>query len=121
MAAGKERAVIERSLVCLLTSLHGYKTTIELRNEDYIEGTIDHVDGFMNITISDAKFVTNSGEEFHYSKMVLVGEKIRYVHIPDEIDMRQAIEQKLTSIENSRNRKSERRKGGKRRQNMLKS
>lgn len=109
-AAGKERVAIERTLVCLLTALRGYKTTVELRNEDYIEGTVDHVDGFMNITFSGVKFVSHSGQVFEYDTMVVLGEKVRYVHIPDEIDMRKAIEQQLNVIEGSRNRKSERRK-----------
>lgn len=111
-AAGKERAVIERSLVCLLTALRGHKTTVELRNEDSIEGTVDHVDGFMNISFSGVKFVSHTGEVFHYEKMVILGEKVRYVHIPDEINMRKAIEQELNAIEGTRNRKSERRKRG---------
>lgn len=111
MAAGRERAIKERSLVCLLSALQGHKTTIELRNEDYVEGTVSHVDGFMNVTLSDAKFFKNKSEQAElFPKIFLLGEKIRYVHIPDEIDMRQAIENELRSIEESRKVKNERRK-----------
>jgi small nuclear ribonucleoprotein (snRNP)-like protein len=113
MASGRERAVKERSLVCLLTALRGYKTTVELRNEDSVEGTVTHVDGFMNVTISNAKFVkskVNGGEVQHFPTMFVLGEKIRYVQIPDEIDMRQAIESELKSIGESRKIKRERRK-----------
>ncbi|XP_001630770.2 U7 snRNA-associated Sm-like protein LSm10 [Nematostella vectensis] len=106
--AGRERAIAERSLVCLIKAVQGYNTTVELRNESYLEGFIEHVDGFMNIKMKDVKFVKASGEVDNLPAMFIVGTQIRYVHIPDEIDMRKAIEQELGKIQGTRTVKRER-------------
>lgn len=116
MASGRERATSERTLVCLLQALQGHRTTVELRNESSAEGLIKNVDGFMNISMSDVKFSKQSGQEvLDFPTMFIQGKQIRYVQIPDFIDMRKAIEEQLTKIGNTRKAKIERRmkRGGK--------
>lgn len=116
MASGRERATSERTLVCLLQALQGHRTTVELRNESSAEGVIKNVDGFMNISMSDVKFSKQSGQEvLDFPTMFIQGKQIRYVQIPDFIDMRKAIEEQLTKIGNTRKAKIERRmkRGGK--------
>lgn len=106
MAGGRERAVSERTLVCLLQAVQGHSTTVELRNESSVEGLIENVDGFMNISMTDVKFSKQSGREvirvMHFPTMFIQGRQIRYVHIPDFIDMRKAIEEQLKKIEKTR-------------------
>ena len=117
MASGRERATSERTLVCLLQAVQGHRTIIELRNESSAEGLIDNVDGFMNISMSDVKFSKQNGQEvMDFPTMFIQGKQIRYVEIPDYIDMRKAIEEQLTKIGNTRKAKIGRpvRKGGKR-------
>ena len=116
MAGGRERAASERTLVCLLQAVQGHRTTVELRNESSAEGLIDNVDGFMNISMSDVKFSKQNGREvLDFPTMFIQGRQIRYVQIPDFIDMRKAIEEQLTKIGNTRKAKTGRRmkRGGK--------
>uniref|UniRef100_A0A131X8Y5 Putative small nuclear ribonucleoprotein smd1 n=1 Tax=Hyalomma excavatum TaxID=257692 RepID=A0A131X8Y5_9ACAR len=86
MATPRERALISKSLVLMLQSLRGRQTTIELRNELSIYGTVENVDAFMNVDLSDATVVGPNGEET-YASFFVQGRQVRYVHIPDDIDM----------------------------------
>ena len=103
MAGGRERAESERTLVCLLQAVQGHRTIVELRNESFAEGRVENVDGFMNISMSDVKFVKGeSGEVIQFPSMFIHGRQIRYVQIPDIIDMRKAIEEQLSKIGRTR-------------------
>lgn len=115
MAGGRERAVAERTLVCLLQAVQGHRTTVELRNESSAEGLIENVDGFMNISMSDVTFTKgNGGEVMDFPTMFIHGRQIRYVQIPDFIDMRKAIDEQLSKIGNTRKIPARRmKKGGK--------
>ena len=42
---GQEKFYSCNTLVCLLQALRGHRTTVELRNEAEVHGTIDNVDG----------------------------------------------------------------------------
>ena len=118
MASGRERATSEKTLVCLLQAVHGHGTIVELRNESSAEGMNYNVDGFMNIfSTSDVKFSKQNGQEvMDFPTMFVQGKQIRYVQIPDFIDMWKAIEEQVTKIGNRRKAKIGRpvRKGGKR-------
>lgn len=102
MAGGRERALSERTLVCLLQAVQGQRTTVELRNESSAEGLIENVDGFMNISMSDVTFTKGNGEVMGFPTMFIHGRQIRYVQIPDFIDMRKAIDEQLSKIGNTR-------------------
>lgn len=102
MAGGRERALSERTLVCLLQAVQGQRTTVELRNESSAEGLIENVDGFMNISMSDVTFTKGNGEVMGFPTMFIHGRQIRYVQIPDIIDMRKAIDEQLSKIGNTR-------------------
>ncbi|XP_022783362.1 U7 snRNA-associated Sm-like protein LSm10 [Stylophora pistillata] len=103
MAGGRERAVAERSLVCLLQAVEGHRTIVELRNESSAEGLIENVDGFMNVRMSDVKFTKGSGGDIvDFPTMFIHGRQIRYVQIPDYIDMRKAIEEQLSKLGRTR-------------------
>ncbi|KAH9381190.1 hypothetical protein HPB48_003167 [Haemaphysalis longicornis] len=70
----------------MLQALRGRKTTVELRNELIIWGTVDRVDAFMNVEMSDVTVTGPRGEET-YASFFVQGRQVRYVHIPDDIDM----------------------------------
>ncbi|XP_037281898.2 U7 snRNA-associated Sm-like protein LSm10 [Rhipicephalus microplus] len=86
MATPRERALVAKSLVLMLQSLRGRQTTIELRNELSVWGTVESVDAFMNVDLSDATVVGPSGEK-NYASFFVQGRQVRYIHIPDDIDM----------------------------------
>ncbi len=100
---GAEKIKAEQSLVCLLHACKGYTTTVELRDESSILGKIENVDGFMNIIVSSAQLSKLNGNVQRFDELFVQGSKIRFVHIPDEIDMRKAIKEQLKAIENTRN------------------
>ena len=101
---GSEKFRTEQTLVCLLHACKGYETTVELQDESSIFGKIAHVDGFMNIRISKATLTRVDGHVQQFDEMFIQGTRIRYVHIPDEIDMISAINQQLDAIKKTRNR-----------------
>ena len=100
--SGKERANTERTLLCLLRGCQGYRTLVELRNESTVYGKLLNCDGFMNLIIADALFTKINGESKQFTEIHILGKNIRYVHIPDEIDIRTAIEQEISKIAKSR-------------------
>lgn len=57
----KERFLYYNSLVCLAKALEGYYTIVDLRNEAYLSGKIESVDGYMNIEMSDVTFYNPRG------------------------------------------------------------
>ena len=59
----RERAVASKTLVCLLQGIVGYHTTVELRNENAVTGTVMSVDANMNVSLEDAVFTTLDGNE----------------------------------------------------------
>lgn len=97
----RERALAERTLVCLLQACEGHKTIVELRNESYAEGVIEKVDGFMNVNMNTVEFTKQGAESLQLEELFIQAKQIRFVHIPDEINMREAIEAKLKKLEDS--------------------
>uniref|UniRef100_A0A1X7VC31 Sm domain-containing protein n=1 Tax=Amphimedon queenslandica TaxID=400682 RepID=A0A1X7VC31_AMPQE len=75
-----------RTLLCFLQGLQNCKTTVELRNEITIKGTIVNVDDKMNTTISGAEYKYLDGTVMNCENLFIQGSQIRYVHIPDDID-----------------------------------
>eukprot|EP00047_Mylnosiga_fluctuans_P008653 m.8242 g.8242 ORF g.8242 m.8242 type:complete len:116 (-) comp2267_c0_seq1:188-535(-) len=85
----------QRSLVCFLQGMAGVCTTIELRNETTVHGTIETVDALMGMTITDAVLRTLHGEEQHFESFYVIGKHVRYVHVPDDIHVEQTIRNRL--------------------------
>lgn len=92
MATDRERFLIRNTLLSLLKAVEGKETTIELRNENSVSGKIQNVDPYMNVLMNDVVFKSFSGASQKFSSFFVQGPNIRYVHIPDEIDMRAAID-----------------------------
>ncbi|CAN7989468.1 unnamed protein product [Ixodes hexagonus] len=111
MATPKERAVACKSLILLLQAVEGRTTTVELRNEIVVHGTIDKVDSYMNVDMANVRLTVPASadgsaaspagrfEQFH-----IQGRQVRYVHIPDDIDMMAALKQKLEALRGGRGR-----------------
>lgn len=95
MASDREKFLIRNTLISLLKAVEGMVTTVELRNENAVTGLIQNVDPFMNIVMEDVVFKSYRGISHNFSSFFVQGMNIRYVHIPDEIDMRAAIDQEV--------------------------
>lgn len=94
----KERTIAENSLVLLLQGLHSRVTTVELRDESVAVGRVVNVDAFMNVRLGEATFTDRHGRARPLQDLFITGRNVRYVHIPDEVDIRATIEQQLQLI-----------------------
>ncbi|XP_053560762.1 U7 snRNA-associated Sm-like protein LSm10 [Bombina bombina] len=98
----KERTIAENSLVILLQGLHGYVTTVDLRDESSVTGCIINVDAFMNIRLSNVKYIDRKEKEIQLDEIFVTGRNVRYVHIPEEVNIIRTIEDQLKKIHNIR-------------------
>lgn len=98
METGEEKQQSRRTLVCLLQALEGRDTTIELRNETSFLGRVSHVDAMMNVTLSAAAFYRADGTRLDLEDVFIQGRQIRYVHIPEDIDMTKAIRTRICEL-----------------------
>ncbi|KAG7165740.1 U7 snRNA-associated Sm-like protein LSm10 [Homarus americanus] len=84
------------TLTCLVMGLTGWKTTVELHNDTFVSGLITDVDVKMNMEMTDARYTDGNGKTVMMNNFHIMGRKIRYVHIPDKIDIMKLIQQKVT-------------------------
>ncbi|CAH2221903.1 U7 snRNA-associated Sm LSm10 [Pelobates cultripes] len=98
----KERTIAENSMVILLQGLHGYVTTVDLRDESTARGTITNVDAFMNIRLANVTYKDRQGKEAKLDDLFVTGRNVRYVHIPEEVDIIRTIEEQLQKIQSIR-------------------
>ncbi|XP_069828756.1 U7 snRNA-associated Sm-like protein LSm10 isoform X2 [Dendropsophus ebraccatus] len=98
----KERTIAENSLVLLLQGLHGRVTTVDLRNESSATGTVLNVDAFMNIRLKKVTYTDRHGQEAKLDDLFITGRNVRYVHIPEEVEIIPTIEEQLRKIQSVR-------------------
>ncbi|XP_027720476.1 U7 snRNA-associated Sm-like protein LSm10 [Vombatus ursinus] len=99
----KERTIAENSLVILLQGLRGLVTTVDLRDETVARGRVDNVDAFMNIRLAEVTYTDRQGQQVQLDDLFVTGRNVRYVHIPDDVDITATIEQQLQAIHRVRN------------------
>lgn len=94
----REYAKLLNSLTVLLKGLEGKVTTIELRNESSVRGRIDSVDYLMNVTLTDAVVFSLDGRQLICEEFFVQGKNVRYIHIPDDVDIMKTIEEQVEMI-----------------------
>ena len=94
---------------------------MDLRNENSVKGKLMKVDGFMNVHMCDVVFTTWDGEESKLEFFYVQGKNIRYVHIPDEVDMLDAIKSQLSVYDNVAGRVERAAKGPNREERKLRA
>lgn len=99
----KERTISENSLIILLQGLQGQVTTVDLRDESVAHGRIDNVDAFMNIRLAKVTYTDRWGHQAELDDLFVTGRNVRYVHIPDDVNITKTIEQQLQVIHRVRN------------------
>ncbi|KAM9838193.1 U7 snRNA-associated Sm-like protein LSm10 isoform 1-T2 [Aulostomus maculatus] len=99
----RERTIAENSMVVLLQGLQGQVTTVDLRNEGTARGRVVNVDAFMNIRLEDVLYRDRRGQLTKLQDLFITGRNIRYVHIPDHVDIMKTIEGQLAKIHRVRN------------------
>ncbi|XP_072018296.1 U7 snRNA-associated Sm-like protein LSm10 [Amphiura filiformis] len=97
-ASLREKYKSTNSLICLLQGIMNRVTTVELRNESTATGLIENVDGFMNIKMKDVTFVSSDGTKTKMDEFFVQGPQIRYVQIPDDVNMMQVMNAQLPGM-----------------------
>ncbi|NXM06004.1 LSM10 protein, partial [Tyrannus savana] len=97
-----ERTIAENSLVILLQGLRGHVTTVELRDESAAAGLVTGVDAFMNVRLAEVTLTDRRGAVTRLEQLFVSGRNVRYVHIPDGVDIRATIEEQLRAIQRVR-------------------
>ncbi|XP_064119436.1 U7 snRNA-associated Sm-like protein LSm10 isoform X2 [Macrobrachium nipponense] len=90
------------TLACLLMGLEGWKTTVELHNDAFVTGLIVEVDAKMNMEMQGARYTDGNGKSVLLDNFHVRGRKIRYVHIPDQVDVTKLISEKVTPRDSKR-------------------
>eukprot|EP00741_Cyanophora_paradoxa_P001128 tig00000459_g1088.t1 len=83
------------SLSVLLYALIGERVIVDLRNDVSFCGVLDEVDGSMNMQLIDVARTAVDGTVDRFDLMFLSGRVVRYVHIPDSIDVGKAIDEQI--------------------------
>lgn len=99
----RERTIAENSLVVLLQGVQGQVTTVELRDESSARGRVVNVDAFMNIRLEDVDYRDRRGRPSRLQDLFVTGRNIRYVHIPEHMDIMKTIQGQLAKIHRVRN------------------
>ncbi|KAG9281360.1 U7 snRNA-associated Sm-like protein LSm10 [Astyanax mexicanus] len=94
----RERTIAENSLVVLLQGLHGQVTTVDLRDESTARGRVVNVDAFMNIRLEKVLYRDRKGRVSEMADLFITGRNVRYVHIPDHMDIGDTIQTQLDKI-----------------------
>jgi len=108
------------SLVCLLQALVGQRIRVELRNETDLRGKLESVSPDMTMRLFALTELPPRGRKRRVESLTVPGKQIRYVHIPDSVDIGRtldAYERKLVkakSIYERRKRKDPAREAQKR-------
>ncbi|KAL7868402.1 hypothetical protein SRHO_G00097860 [Serrasalmus rhombeus] len=94
----RERTIAENSLVVLLQGLQGEVTTVDLRDESTARGRVINVDAFMNVRLEDVLYRDRRGRVSEMADLFITGRNIRYVHIPDHMNIAETIQSQLEKI-----------------------
>ncbi|MBN3310905.1 U7 snRNA-associated Sm-like protein LSm10 [Amia ocellicauda] len=94
----RERTIAENSLVILLQGIHGQVATVDLRDESVARGRVVNVDAFMNIRLEEVAYTDRRGRFSRLADLFVTGRNVRYVHIPDQVDIIKTVESQLQKI-----------------------
>jgi len=93
MSTKADQHLRSSTLAALLQACHGKVTTIELRNEAYVTGKVVEADGYMNVSLEAAIMMDPAGNTLHFDAFTVQNRLIRYVQIPESIDIIQALKE----------------------------
>ena len=87
------------TMVGLLKAIEGKRIKVEIRNGVKIEGVLMCAEPSMSLDMVDVMFTPIKGPPVMYSKFYVKGRQIRYVVIPDEVDMIKAMDWQVKKFE----------------------
>lgn len=98
-----EKYLICNTLVGILNSCVGKCVQIDLRDETHVYGRVEAVFAEMNVIMSEAQFFKpstasrNEAPTKVFNEVTIRGRNIRFVHVPDEVDMIGALQRHIFS------------------------
>ncbi|XP_063891060.1 uncharacterized protein LOC110384412 [Helicoverpa armigera] len=95
IGTSKEKFFYHNTLLCLVKAMEGKNITVDLRNDSCICGQVNNVDGYMNISFSNAVYCDPQGNEYHFQQLFLQARNIRYVHVPETTSILSTIKNEL--------------------------
>ena len=116
MQTARDKALLCNTLLGIAKACEGKRVQIDLRNELHVFGKVEFVSTEMNITMSNA-FLTlpifrhhnstsnnssRTNERKLYKEITIRGCNVRYVHIPDEVDMIEALRDQIQAVKRGR-------------------
>jgi small nuclear ribonucleoprotein (snRNP)-like protein len=115
MQTAKDKALYCNTLIGIIKACEGKYTQIDLRNEMQLYGKVESVESNMSVIMSNAfltmpfsKILSTSKDQQlkpkHYTEITVRGRNIRFVHIPDDVDMIEALQQHILMARSSFNR-----------------
>ncbi|XP_044736515.1 U7 snRNA-associated Sm-like protein LSm10 [Chrysoperla carnea] len=94
----RERFYFFNNLSGLVKSLEKKYILIDLRNDLAVDGRIIHVDGFSNVTMEDAILIDTLGQQTYFEEFFIHARNIRYVHLPEDINVNEQLESLLKQL-----------------------
>lgn len=76
---------------------------MDLRDESTARGRVVNVDAFMNIRLEQVLYRDRRGQLTHLQDLFVTGRNVRYVHIPDHVDIVKTMQGQLAKIHRVRN------------------
>ncbi|KAG0575597.1 hypothetical protein KC19_5G015300, partial [Ceratodon purpureus] len=85
--------------ICNLKALVGLELLVELRNDLSVRGVLHDCDNASNVIIKDATVEDVEGVQRQLPLVFLRGSNIRFVHIPDNVDVMQLVEDRRLMLD----------------------
>ena len=104
MQTARDKALLCNTLIGILKACEGKRVQVDLRNEIHVFGKIESVYGDMNLIMSNAYLTIpfeNKQTSSKYNEITIRGCNIRFVHVPDDIDMINALQNQILTVRRS--------------------
>ena len=103
MLSGLDKSYSCNTLIGIVKACAGKRIQIDLRNEMHICGQVDSVFADMNVVLMDAYLIMPSkkygqSNSKHYEQITVRGRNIRFVHVPDDVDMITALQNEIMAV-----------------------
>eukprot|EP00808_Paulinella_micropora_P031220 g30543.t1 len=92
MSTKRERRAAANSLVIVLKAMVGMRVRIDLKNDTVLVGRLEEVEDTMGMKLTRVKRTLPEGEKEEQENVILKGSQIRYVHIPDAVNIPKLLE-----------------------------
>lgn len=86
-------------MACAIQALVGTELLLELRNDTCIRGLLDDCDDAINVIIKDSLIEDVQGVEKKLPLIFVRGSHIRFIHIPQSLNISQAVEERREMLD----------------------